>query len=89
MDLFVRRAGCLVGTTRGALAALAHPNYGRRNRASDDQLTFDRDRPFHGWAPWLQAFGAKPIGPSAFLARVCHEQGALITGRTQQPAARS
>ena len=29
MDLFVRRAGCLVGTTRGALAALVRRKLGR------------------------------------------------------------
>ena len=84
MDLFVRRAGCLVGTTTAALAALVR----RKLRRVVSQIASDakqsRRPPFH----FLGHLGCKRLAPSQ-LARPPSLLAVVMNKERLSPAGRN
>ena len=66
MDLFVRRAGCLVGTTTAALAALVRRKLGRVVSQSRAPTAWTLSVPLVGH-PGCKRLAPLPIGPSPSL----------------------
>ena len=82
MDLFVRRAGCLVGTTTAALAALARPNYGRRNRGLRRQLRLRSRSPVPFGHPGCKRLAPSQLArPPSLLAVVMNKERLSPAGR--------